>query len=50
MLKHQKKQQDEITVFLTDCHYIIFIRVCKKSEDSKTPFKISFSDQMNLSY
>jgi len=48
-LKHQKKLREEITGFLTDCHCIMFIRVCKDSEDSETPYKISFSDQMSLS-
>ncbi|GBC09943.1 hypothetical protein RclHR1_09210012 [Rhizophagus clarus] len=48
-LKHQKNLRKEITGFLTDCHDIMFIRICKGSEDSDTPYKISFSDQMSLS-
>src|SRR4051812_6316591 len=43
-LKYQKNLRKEIMGFLTDCHDIMFIRVCRDSEDSDTPYKISFSD------
>lgn len=43
-LKHQKNVRKEITGFLTDCHDIMFIRVCREDGD----YKISFSDQMSL--
>jgi hypothetical protein len=44
-LKHQKNIRKKIMGFLTNCHDIIFIRICREDSD----YKISFFDQMNLS-
>ncbi|RGB43460.1 hypothetical protein C1646_680667 [Rhizophagus diaphanus] len=48
-LKHQKNLRKEITGFLTDCHDIMFIRVCRGEDNDDTPYKVTFSDQMDLS-
>ena len=46
-LRHQRSQQ-EITVFLTNCHDIMFFQTVK-DEDEEHLYKVYYSDQMSLS-
>ncbi|RIA90064.1 hypothetical protein C1645_823920 [Glomus cerebriforme] len=46
-LKHQKGRQS-ITGFLTDCYHVMFIQVTK-DDSVKGPYKVTYSDQFNLS-
>ncbi|CAG8603238.1 8789_t:CDS:1 [Paraglomus brasilianum] len=45
-LRYQRSRQD-ITVFLMDCHGIMFVRTVN-DEDEEQPYKVYYSDQMYI--